>query len=76
MALMTAAVWLWLHNVIIVAAPVAFLAVGCGWAGIDNAVIYPKERARRQAMAPPEPGAADLPAAPPPPDSREITVPH
>lgn len=76
-ALMAAAVWLWLHNVIIVAAPVAFLAAGCAWAGIDNALIYPKERARRQAAQLPEPPTtADLSTAPAAPDSREITVRH
>ena len=76
-ALMAAAVWLWLHNVIIVAAPVAFLAVGCAWAGIDNALIYPKERARRQAAELPEPPtAADQTTTPAEVDSREITVHH
>lgn len=76
-ALMAAAVWLWLHNVIIVAAPVAFLAAGCAWAGVDNALIYPKERARRQgAQLPEPPTAADEPATPAASDSREITAPH
>lgn len=76
-ALMAAAVWLWVHNVIIVAAPVAFLAVGCAWAGIDNALIYPKERARRQAAQSPEaPPATEPPAAAPAIDSRDVTVSH
>lgn len=76
-ALMAAAVWLWLHNVIIVAAPVAFLAVGCAWAGIDNALIYPKERARRLGTEPPEaPPAAAPTTTPAAIDSREITAPH
>ena len=75
-ALMAAAVWLWLHNVIIVAAPVAFLAAGCAWAGIDNALIYPKERARRHGAALPEPPAApEQPSSPAEIASREITVP-
>lgn len=76
-ALMAAAVWLWLHNVIIVAAPVAFLAAGCAWAGVDNALIYPKERARRQAAEPSEPpAAAGRTTTPGAADPREITVPH
>ena len=76
-SLMAAAIWLWLHNVIIVAAPVAFLAVGCAWAGIDNALIYPKERARRgEATLPGAPALPDQPATPATGDSREITVRH
>ena len=76
-ALMAAAVWLWLHNVIIVAAPVAFLAVGCAWAGVDNALIYPKERARGQAAQLPEPPTTgDPPTAPAAIDPRELTVPR
>ena len=74
-ALMAAAVWLWLHNVIIVAAPVAFLSVGCAWAGIDNALIYPKERARRLAAELPEaPALPEQPAAPAAADSRDVTA--
>lgn len=77
LALMAAAVWLWLHNVIIVAAPVAFLAVGCAWAGIDNTLIYPKERARRDAtQLPPTPATPEQPTAPAAIDSRDVTVPH
>ena len=76
-ALMAAAVWLWVHNVIIVAAPLAFLAVGCAWAGIDNALIYPKERARREAAQPPEPPPAPgLTETPEATDPHEVTVPH
>lgn len=75
-ALMAAAVWLWVHNVIIVAAPVGFLAAGCAWAGIDNALIYPKERARREAAVPAGPAAPAPPATPAAVDSTEITVPH
>lgn len=76
-ALMAAAIWLWVHNVVIVAAPVAFLAAGCAWAGIDNALIYPKERARRQTTQLPEPPAApDLTGAQEAPDPHEVTVPH
>lgn len=74
-ALMAAAVWLWLHNVIIVAAPVAFLAAGCAWAGIDNALIYPKERARRGAAALPDaPAVPEQPTTPAATNPREITV--
>lgn len=75
--LMVGAVWLWLHNVIILAAPVAFLALGCGWAGIDNALIYPKERARREGTdvleAPGHPEPAPPPSAA---DAHKITVPR
>lgn len=73
-ALMAAAVWLWLHNVIIVAVPVAFLAAGCAWAGIDNALIYPKERARRQATEPP--AAPGLTTTPPATDPHEVSAPY
>lgn len=76
-ALMAAAVWLWLHNVIIVAAPVAFLAVGCAWAGIDNALIYPKERARRDAATlTGAPAVPDQPSTAAAADPHEITAPH
>ena len=76
-ALMAAAIWLWLHNVVIVAAPVAFLAVGCAWAGIDNALIYPKERARRgEATLPGAPSVPEQPAPPAAVDARDITVRH
>jgi len=73
-ALFAAAVWLWLHNVIIVAAPVAFLAAGCAWAGIDNALIYPKERARRQATEPP--AAPGVTTTPPAIDPHEVSAPY
>lgn len=74
-ALMAAAVWLWVHNVIIVAAPVAFLAAGCAWAGVDNAVIYPKERARREATELPEPPAVPgLAGTPDASDSHGVTA--
>jgi hypothetical protein len=78
--LMAAAVWLWLHNVIIVAAPVGALAIGAAWAGVDNALIYPAERAKRQMLQTPEtpdtPGTTGIPPASPSTDSREFTVPH
>ena len=50
--LMVAAVFLWVHNWIIFAAPVAFLAVGAVWVAIDNTVIYPKQRARAAGAEP------------------------
>lgn len=75
--LMVGAVWLWMHNVIILAAPVAFLALGCAWAGIDNALIYPKERARREGTDVLEAPGHPEPVPPPPAaDASEITVPH
>lgn len=70
-ALLWAAVWLWTHNWIVIAAPVGALAMGAAWVGVDNAIIYPAERARRAAalaadtatgMAGP---AATLPASAP-----------
>ena len=62
LGLLVVAVWLWLHNVIIVAAPVGALALGVGWAAVDNTLIYPKERAQRLAL---EAGMAE-PASPAP----------
>ena len=51
LALLIAAVWLWLHNLIIFAAPVGALAVGAGWVTVDNILVYPAERERREAAA-------------------------
>ena len=78
LGLLIAAIWLWLHNVIIVAAPVGALALGVGWATVDNTLIYPKERARRQAAESLEPPSAapDPPPAAAPIDSRDVTVPR
>ncbi|MFN2581989.1 MAG: hypothetical protein ABR498_04515 [Candidatus Dormibacteria bacterium] len=42
-----ATVWLWTHNLIIFAAPVAFAAAGAAWVAVDNTLIYPRQRARR-----------------------------
>lgn len=72
-ALLWAAVWLWLHNWIIFAAPVGALALGVAWVGVDNAIIYPAQRARRQNG--PEVGAPED-AAPAPFDTSDITVPR
>lgn len=68
--LVWAAVWLWTHNWIIFAAPVGVLALGVAWVGVDNAIIYPAERARRQSAA----AAEDT--APAPSDHSDITVPR
>jgi len=51
--LLVATVWLWLHNLIIFAAPVGFLAAGAAWVAVDNAVIYPNQRARAAALESP-----------------------
>ena len=51
LALLIAAVWLWVHNLIIFAAPVGALAVGAGWVTVDNILIYPAERERREAAS-------------------------
>lgn len=48
-ALLWAAVWLWTHNWIVIAAPVGALALGAAWVGVDNAIIYPAQRAQRDA---------------------------
>lgn len=77
-ALMAAAIWLWFHNVIIVAAPVGALALGCAWAGVDNALIYPAQRAQRQALLNP-PAAGGPSDGPAPPESAPpsgVTAPH
>jgi hypothetical protein len=39
-ALMVFAVVLWLHTLIIFAAPVGFLSVGVAWVSIDNRFVY------------------------------------
>ena len=57
--LLVAAVWLWLHNLIIVGAPVGALAAGVGWAAVDNTLIYPAERARRAAATAEDGGAPE-----------------
>lgn len=44
--LLVATVWLWVHNLIIFAAPVGFLAAGAAWVAVDNTLIYPNQRAR------------------------------
>lgn len=69
LALLIAAVWLWVHNLIIFAAPVLALAVGAGWVTVDNILIYPVERARREAateqpVEPSAPGDTQLLGAP------------
>lgn len=64
-ALLAAAVWLWLHTLIVFAAPVGALALGVAWVGVDNALVYPAERARKAAATPSEPA-----------DPSEITVPR
>ncbi|MGH7687777.1 MAG: hypothetical protein ACREN2_13320 [Candidatus Dormibacteria bacterium] len=79
LALLIAAVWLWLHNLIIFAAPVGALAAGAAWVTVDNILIYPDERARREAAtaqpAQPSAGAeAQLLGAPPEPS--EINAPQ
>ena len=57
--LMVAAVWMWLHNLIIFAAPVGFLAAGAAWVAIDNVYIYPNQRARTPGTAVLEPPGGD-----------------
>lgn len=47
--LLVAAVLLTVHGLLIVGAPVGALAVGVGWATVDNTLVYPAERARRAA---------------------------
>ena len=74
-ALLVAAIWLWLHNLIIFAAPVGALAVGSAWVGIDNAVLYPAQRARRQGLPLPEvDGTTSPPAAPEPVEASGASV--
>ena len=74
-ALLVAAIWLWLHNLIIFAAPVGALALGCAWVGIDNAVVYPAQRARRPALpAPDTDGSTPPPATPDPVEPSGATV--
>lgn len=51
-----------MHNVIVVAVPVAFLSAVCAWAGIDNALIYPKERQGRH-RCPERPRLSKTPTA-------------
>lgn len=79
-ALIVAAVWLWLHNVIIVAAPVGALALGVAWAVVDNTMIYPAERSRRMAEATPDVGETPETSGIAPPhgtaDGRGVTVPR
>lgn len=43
--LFVATVVLWVHSLIIFAAPVGFLAVGSVWVAVDNTLIYPRRRA-------------------------------
>ena len=62
--LLVAAVWLWTHNLIVFAAPVGFAAAGAAWVGVDNAIIYPRQRAR---------ALPDTGSAPARPDDR-VTV--
>jgi hypothetical protein len=63
--LLWAAVWLWTHNLIVFAAPVGALALGLAWVGLDNAVIYPAQRARREDDPVPEQ-----------PERSDVTVPR
>lgn len=80
-ALLWVAVWLWVHNWIVFAAPVGALALGAAWVGIDNAFIYPAQRARREAALSGESDTAAAAQREPVPaseasDPSQLTVPR
>ena len=62
--LLVATVWLWVHSLIIFAAPVGFLAAGVAWVAVDNTFIYPNQRLRAAGAATPEPPADASDGAP------------
>ena len=47
-ALMVAAVTLWMRNLIVFAAPLGVASVAAGWATFDNQFVYGRRRTRRR----------------------------